>query len=333
SMASMVRAGRPVCCAAAFFSLAAPAAAAPTVDELVDKAVKAMGGKAIEKIESYVATSEMTASTMGTMTSEVVWAKPSHVLVKRVMPQMGEIEMGTNGKIGWTKNSMMEGYQLMEGEDLDQITQQAMHMRVLRLRETMQEDFEDIKSTGKAEFEGQPCYELRMKSRHDAKQTAMYFDAKSGLVRGMKVVEGGSSGPQTMTITLKDWKPIGKVGFFHLVEMSGDQMDLSMRYTRIEVNTVDRAKLSVPPEIAELAMKRASRPDDAEMSLEDFSPQVQSVITGMLDGLPWDNAQALREVRAKLEPQSARMPGEYEDAMKYVMRKIDERLKELEGTG
>ncbi|MHC4825835.1 MAG: TrmO family methyltransferase domain-containing protein, partial [Planctomycetota bacterium] len=53
----------------------------------------------------------------------------------------------------------------------------------------------------------------------------------------------------------------------------------------------------------------------------------------MLDGLPWDNAQALREVRAKLEPQSARMPGEYEDAMKYVMRKIDERLKELEGTG
>jgi hypothetical protein len=89
----------------------------------------------------------------------------------------------------------------------------------------------------------------------------------------------------------------------------------------------------VPPEVAELAMKRASRPDDAEMSLEDFAPQVQSVITSMLDGLPWDNAQGLRDVRATLEPRSARMPGEYKDAMKYVMRKIDERLKELEGTG
>jgi hypothetical protein len=208
-----------------------------------------------------------------------------------------------------------------------------MHMRVLRLGETMQEDFEDIKSTGKAVFGGQPCYELRMKSRQDAKQTAMYFDVRSGLVLGMKVMEDGSAGPQTMIITLKDWKTIGKVGFFHLVEMTGGQMEVSMRYTRIDVNTVDRAKLSVPPEVAELAMKRASRPDDAEMSLEDFSPQVQSVITSMLDGLPWDNAQGLRDVRATLEPRSARMPGEYKDAMKYVMRKIDERLKELEGTG
>jgi outer membrane lipoprotein-sorting protein len=319
-------------CIAAGLVFSTAAAAAPTVDELVDKAVKAMGGKAIEKIESYVATSETTAPG-GAMTSEVVWAKPSHVLVKQIMPQGGEIEMGTNGKIGWTRNPMMGGYQLMEGEDLDQITQKAMHMRVLRLRETMQEDFEDIKSTGKAEFGGQPCYELRMKSRQDGKQTAMYFDAGTGLIRGMEVMQDEPSGPQTMIIKLKDWKPIGEVSFFHLVEMAGGQMDVSMRYTRIEVNTVDRAKLAVPREVAELAMKRAGRPDDAEMSLEDFSPQVQSVITSMLDGLPWDNAPALREVRATLEPQAARMPGEYKDGMKYVIRKIDQRLRELEGTG
>jgi outer membrane lipoprotein-sorting protein len=313
-----------------FFSTAA--AAAPTVDEVVDRAIEAMGGKAIEKIESYSAASEMTAS-MGTMTSEVDWAKPSFVLVKRVVPQMGAIELGTNGRIGWTKAPMMPGYQLMEGEDLDQITQQAMHMRVFRLRETMQEDFEDITSTGKAEFGGLPCYELRMKSRQDGKETAMYFDAKSGLVRGMKVMQDGPAGPQPTTITLKDWKPIGKVGFFHLVEMTGGQMDVSMRYTRIEINNVDREKLAVPPEVAELALKRANRPAGAEMSLEDFSPQVQSVITSMLDGLPWDSAQGLREVRATLEPQAARMAGEYKDGMKYVMRKIDERIKELEGTG
>jgi outer membrane lipoprotein-sorting protein len=319
-------------CMAAGLVFCTAATAAPTVDEVVDRAVEAMGGKAIEKIESYVATSEMIAS-MGTMTSEVVWAKPSHVLVTRVMPQMGEIEMGTNGKIGWTRNPMMGGYQLMEGEDLDQITQQAMHMRVLSLRETMQEDFEDITSTGKAEFGGQPCYELRMKSRQDGKQTAMFFDAKTGLVRGMKVVQDGPAGSQTMTITLKDWKPIGKVGFFHLVEMTGGQMDVSMRYTRIEVNKVDRASLTVPPEVAELALKRASRPAGAEMSLEDFSPQVQSVIASMLEGLPWDNAQGLRDVRATLEPQAARMSGEYKDGMMYVMRKIDQRLKELEGAG
>ena len=331
-MASPVRARRPLCCGAALLAIAAPAAAAPTVDEVVDKAIEAMGGKAIQKIESYVATSEM-ATPMGAVMSEVLWAKPSHVLVKQVVPRRGEIEKGTNGKIGWARNPMMGGYQLMDGADLDQITQQAMHMRVLRLGETMKEDFQDIKSTGQAQFDGQPCYELRMKSKQDAQQTAMYFDAGSGLVRGMKVTQDGPTGPETMTIMLKDWKPIGKVSFFHLVEMTEGQMNVSMRYTRIEVNKVDPATLAVPPEVAELVLKRASRPDDAEMGLEDFSPQVQSVITSMLDGLPWDNAPALREVRATLEPQSARMPGEYKDAMKYVMRRIDQRLQELEGTG
>jgi hypothetical protein len=133
-----------------------------------------------------------------------------------------------------------------------------------------------------------------MKSRQDGKETAMYFDAKSGLVRGMKVMQDGPAGPQPTTITLKDWKPIGKVGFFHLVEMTGGQMDVSMRYTRIEINNVDREKLAVPPEVAELALKRANRP---------------------------------------AVPQAARMSGEYKDGMNYVMRKIDQRIKELEGAG
>ena len=137
-MASPVRARRPLCCAAGLLALAAPAAAAPTVDEVVDKAIEAMGGKAIQKIESYVAASEMTTP-MGSMMSEILWAKPSHVRVKQVVPGRGEIEMGTNGKIGWARNPMMGGYQLLEGADLDQIIQQAMHLRVLRLGETMKE--------------------------------------------------------------------------------------------------------------------------------------------------------------------------------------------------
>ncbi|MHC4218146.1 MAG: hypothetical protein ACYSU7_06775 [Planctomycetota bacterium] len=318
------------CMAAGLVLSTAASAAPPTVDELVDKAVAAMGGKAIDTIESYMASSEMTAP-MGTMTTEVFWAKPAHVLVKRTIPQMGEMEMGTDGTIGWASSPMMGGYQVIEGKEADQITQQAMHMRVLRLRKTIKQDYDTVETAGKAEFNGAACYELRMKSRADGTMASIFFDADSGLVRGMQVADDAPSGSRTATITLEDWKPIGKVNFFHRMEMSGGEMSMSVRYTRIEVNTVDRALLAVPQEVVAQVKKRASRPDAAEMTLEDFSPQVQKMIKSTLDGLPWDDAQTLREVRGKYAENVARMPGEFKQGMEYVIRRIDERLGELGG--
>jgi outer membrane lipoprotein-sorting protein len=309
---------------------AAATAAPPTVDELVDKAVAAMGGKAIESIESYTASAEMTAP-MGTMTSEVFWAKPAHVLVKRTIPQMGEIQMGTDGTIGWASNPMMGGYQLIEGKEVDQVTQAAMHMRVLRLRDTLKQDYETVKTAGKAEFNGAACHELRMKSRDDGTMASIFFDAESGLIRGMQVMDDAPTGPRTATITLEGWKPIGKVNFFHRMEMTGGEMSMSVRYTRIEVNTVDRALLAMPQEVAEQLENRASRPTGSEMTLEDFSPQVQRMIKSTLDGLPWDDAPALREIRGKYAQNVARMPGEFKQGMEYVIRKIDERIAELGG--
>ena len=67
-----------------------------------------------------------------------------------------------------------------------------------------------------------------------------------------------------------------------------------------------------------------------KMKLEDFSPQVQQMIRGMLDGLPMDDPEALRAARTPLESQAARLPGEFKKGIEYVIRKIDERLKELE---
>ncbi len=50
----------------------AHAGALPSADELIDKSTKAMGGKAIAKIESYMSVAEMSAPS-GTITSDVYW--------------------------------------------------------------------------------------------------------------------------------------------------------------------------------------------------------------------------------------------------------------------
>ena len=317
---------------AATLVLAAPhpalAYAPPSADELIDKAVEAMGGKAIEKIKSYQTSSEMTVPT-GTMTSDLSWVEPGRIIVKRVRPQMGEVEMGTDGTIGWMKAPMMGGYQLVEGDQLDEIVEQAIHIRMLRLRETIAEEFNKTEGVAQAEFDGAPCWELSVAKLEEDKteRARIYFDTDSGLVRGLRTIEEGPAGPQESVLKFKDWKKIGDVNFFHAMEFSNGMMEVAVRYTRIEVNSVKPEAVAVPDEVKALAKEQAGKPPSSEMTLEDFSPQVQQMIKQMMDRLPEDPA-ALRGMRDSLQSQVARMPGEFKKGMEYVIRKIDERLEQ-----
>lgn len=298
----------------------------PSADHLIDKAARAMGGDAIAKITSYESMSEMTAP-MGTMTSTVAWSSPQHVLVKRSIPQMGEIEMGTDGTVGWMLNPMMGGYQLMLADQLDDIIDQALHIRILNLRKTLEKMTTRTEGVAAAEFDGVSCHELRLVGGEAGQEehTTAYFDVESGLIRGMKVAQTTPAGPEVTLITFRDWKPIEKVLFFHAIDVDSGQMQMSVKYNSIEINKVDPATMAVPAEVTALAAKQADGPKD----LTDFSPQVQQMIQSALDSLNMDDAAALQQARDAIGPQAQRMPGEYRQGMEYVLKLIDERLAAL----
>lgn len=297
----------------------------PTADALVEKAIAAMGGTAIAKIESYCATSEMTAP-MGTMASVVSWSSPQHVLVKRSIPQMGEIEMGSDGTVGWMMNPMMGGYQLMEADQLDDILDQALHIRILNLREMIKKISTRTEGVGEADFDGARCRELRLAGEAGQDDnTVVLFDMESGLIRGMKVSQMTPQGAEVTVITLRDWRPIEKVMFFHGLELASGQIQMSVKYSSIDVNKVDPATMAVPAEVTALAAKQTDEP----MNLQDFTPQVQKMIRSTLDSLNMDDAASLQMARDSIGPQAERMPGEYRKGMEYILKLIDARLEEL----
>ncbi len=230
----------------------------PTADELIDKALEAMGGKAIEKVKSYSASSEMT-SAMGTMTIETFWVRPNRVYVRTTIPQMGELEMGTDGTIGWMSHPMM-GYQLLVGDQMDQARKQAIHARLLRLRETIKENDQEIEGVGETELDGVKCHELRLirKANGVVSRRAMYFDAASGLIRAMRVA-GGPSGAPTV-IRFADWKTIDGVKFFHRMELEGGPATTVINYVRIELNKVSPERVALPEEVKKLAAERRAKP-------------------------------------------------------------------------
>ncbi len=240
-------------------AVGAPAAGdeLPTADELIDKALEAMGGKAINKVESYSASSEMT-SAMGTMTIETLWVRPDRVYVRTTIPQIGDMEMGTDGSIGWMSHPMM-GYQLLVGDQMDQARKQAIHARLLRLRETIKENDQEIEGVGETEIDGVKCHELRLirKANGVVSRRAMYFDAASGLIRAMRVA-GGPSGAPTV-IRFADWKTIDGVTFFHRMELEGGPATTVINYVRIELNKVSPERVALPEEVKKLAAEQSSK--------------------------------------------------------------------------
>ncbi|NNF44785.1 MAG: hypothetical protein HKN62_17405 [Phycisphaerales bacterium] len=297
------------------------AAAPPTAKSLIAESTKAMGGPAIEKITSYSSTAEMSGP-MGAIVSHVSWAKPSHVVVKRVLPQMGEMVQGTDGKIGWTKNPGPAGYSVIrEQEMIDNILEQAIHIRLLRLREFVGTELE-VENVTERDFDGAPCFGIAFTSKKPGKPESgtMYIDAATKLLRGMELTERG----RAATVKLKEWKKIGGVQFFHRMEIADEQMNIVMSFTKIAVNAVDPALVKVPDEVVALAGSQPAK--TATMKLEDFSPPVRKMIEDMMEGLPWDDPVALRAARDGMASSAGKVPGEYGTAMKYVIAKIDEKL-------
>lgn len=307
---------------------AANAADLPTAQQVIDKAVAAMGGDAIDRIASYHSISETTMP-QGTMTTETFWAKPDRILLKRRIPQMGEMASGSNGTVAWS-SVPVAGYALLSEEQAAELPKQAMHVRVLQLRDRLKEDFL-MKGVRAVEFDGADCYGLEIVEKGeaaDADRGTMFFDAETGLVRGFTMTSRG----QESTLRMQDWKRVGDVRVFHRMTMDDRGTPLTMTFTTIEFGSVDPAVFALPDEVEKLAAQRGNTPKaDGAMSLDDFSPQVQQMIKGMLDGLPWDDAAQLRAAREGIASGAARTPGEYGKAMSYLLEKIDARLAELGG--
>jgi outer membrane lipoprotein-sorting protein len=300
-----------------------------TADQLIEKAYKALGGENIEKIESYTANTEMTTP-MGTITTEVKWLRPELIRVVMVVPQMGEVNMGSDGTVSWVNHPMM-GYQLMQGEQADEVRNYAMQAGLLRMHETLKEKFE-LKGVVEEEFDGAPCYGLRIVKKTDEKkrESTMFFDAESGLLRGFQADQPGPAGPTNTTVTIGEWKEMEGVQFFQSMAIEGGGQMVAAKVTRIVLNTVTPEDVALPEEVKKLTAKPEAdeeKEDEEEIKFTDLAPVAKMVAQQILGDLP-DDPQELKTRRDSLATAAERMQGDMKQGMKYVIQEIDRLLED-----
>lgn len=158
---------------------AKPAEALPSADQVVDRYIQAIGGKAaIEKLKTilwrgqFTTTNRMTPPQ--TLNVEVHVAAPDRRLIA-ITTQSGVFYQGFDGASGWAKDS--RGQRKVSGEQFERNRHGAEFFRFLNVKE----NYPGMRVLSKEKVDSREAYKVGATSKDDSRET-LYFDVETGLL-------------------------------------------------------------------------------------------------------------------------------------------------------
>jgi hypothetical protein len=292
------------------------------------------------------------------LTIETYWHRPDKVLVKQQMPGRGEVQVGFDGEVGWQQMPGM-GYQILEGEQVEAMRgQMNMHMRLAELAD----DYDTVETVDETEFQGAKCYKVKMTKQAEeegaeaegteAEEMFVFFDAETKLLAGMEMEQESQMGPMSVTIAFKDWKPNEETGLtlYHTMVMSQMGMNMNVNYTEMTFNDVDPKVFALPDEVKKQLESSKSEGDgtttspttkpadasggDEATGASDLTPEQRASAENMLKGLMrQEDPEQLRMIKGVIEGQIGSANAQEKPVLEYIVKRLDERIKELEASG
>jgi hypothetical protein len=223
----------------------------PSAQEVVAKFVKAIGGKAaFDKIKSQHIKGKFEMAGQGITGDLEVFAKqPDKLLIKITLPGVGELAQGFDGKVGWSVNPIT-GPMVLEGKMLDQSREQAQFDSVLHDAS----QFKSMETTGRTQFEGKECYQLKL-VRKSGQEVTEFYDTQTGLLIGSSEVQETPLGSVNATGIVSDYRKFGEALFATKLTQKMGPLAQVMSFHSIEFNTVDESAFGLPDPIKTLLKK------------------------------------------------------------------------------
>jgi hypothetical protein len=160
----------------------------PTLDQILDRYELAVGGhKAWDKLVSRIMKATMLFSgSAQTAHVEVYQQLPNKYFNVTVLPSEGKTELGFNGEVAWSKDSV-HGVRRMNGLQFEMIKHTAGFNEVFNLREA----FPRMEVLGSRMEKGRTTYVVQTTTTEGYTGT-MYFDAQTGL--RVRITSTGANG-------------------------------------------------------------------------------------------------------------------------------------------
>ena len=207
----------------------------PTVDQIIDKYVEAIGGKvAFDKLTSRVMIGSFENSARGLTVPLEIYAKAPDVRVEIL--GFGEASQGFNGVDGWSMNVTEDGFRELTGPALARFKRQSLFNREVKIRE----QYARLTAAGKARIGGRETYVLDGVVS-GAGTEKLFFDVQTGLLVRQ------SAG--AIEIDFEDYREIDGVKLPYTIRRTFPNVPgiISSTFRQITHNVpIDESKFKVP---------------------------------------------------------------------------------------
>jgi len=222
---------------------AKPAAGMPTADEILDKYVKAVGGKeAIEKVTSRVEKGTFELPSLGAGGTVEAYAKaPNKTAMVIEITGFGKVEDVFDGTKGWSSDPQ-GGLREKSGTELAMSKRDADIHRSLNLKS----QYTKMEVTGKEKVGNSEAYVITA-TPAEGKPEKLYFDTSSGLLTRMDVEAETPQGAMAFQVYLEDYKPVDSVKVPFTIRRESEAFSIVVKLTDVKHNVpVEDTKFNKP---------------------------------------------------------------------------------------
>jgi outer membrane lipoprotein-sorting protein len=218
-------------------------AALPSADQIIDKYVAALGGKAaIEKLTSTQAKGTFELPAMGVNgTAERLAKAPNKTYMIVSIPSFGDIKQGADGTSAWAQDPNSGQINDISGNQLARAKIAADFYRDLKFKET----YSKMTVKGTEKVNARDAYVVQADS--SAGPTTMYFDAQNGLLLRSDSEREGPEGKTMIEEYYDDYRDVDGVKYPYAYRQKNPQYDFTIKYTEVKHNVaIDDAKFTKP---------------------------------------------------------------------------------------
>jgi len=215
----------------------------PTADQVLDRYLEALGGKAaVDKLQSRVMKGTWLTSDGITLGYEVYQSGPDKLYTILNTPKQGTFEKGFDGSVAWEKST--HGVRTLEDSELFYLRRYPDLFKDIKLKE----QFTRLSFGGKDKIGEREVYVLRGTTA-DNKRERLYFDVQTGLLLRRSVNVTTMIGVIPEQVDFEDYRDADGIKLPFTIRISSiDSFFSSTRkFTEIKLNVpVDQSKFSKP---------------------------------------------------------------------------------------
>lgn len=220
-----------------------PTAAEPTVDQILERHIEAVGGKAaLEKISSRVTKGAFEVSGQGLKGEIEIYAKaPNKLLTIQNITGLGLIQDGYDGKTAWSQNPMT-GLREKSGAELAMILRAADFYATLNTKR----NYSKLEMKGKEKVGGRETWVV-LATPAEGAPVKMYYDAQTGLLAKTDAEFESPEGKFPVESIVEDYREVDGVKLPFTLRQGSAVASTVVKFAEVKSNVpIEDAKFTKP---------------------------------------------------------------------------------------